>query len=371
MQANNEKKNLEYCRYYHGESECPYRDSFKGRAWIAEQLASERASDSAMDFLTFVAAHISKWEPYGYEPDVARYIAFFEHCSLAEKIEISQGFAVGEALQFKKPRGRIIFESHSDAGFYTPETIDVGVLLYNDGNVYVKNAVPECRGRLVSLQGEPLPSNQLFFYAGKFVDAANAIEELIKEHWDYISALPSKINDDVCDGGFSCYKFLSKRFNGMIYGQSEDSKAVAEYHDKVLNIFYRTNTPSYDWLETTTDAETFVEKWGAMLDEIDADEIRAKVYNFVGSERFAEDSRNLGFEMDAFESFYKHCNYDLEKGPKKPFEELLAVCSDYHVLGNAIFSQWRYYSHWAYDVRTEFNTNWFRLAFKKLKKLSL
>ena len=81
MQTDNENRGLKYCRYYHGEQQDPYRDSFKGRAWMAEQLASERASDSAKDFLSFVAAHISKWEPYGYEPDVARYIAFFEGCS--------------------------------------------------------------------------------------------------------------------------------------------------------------------------------------------------------------------------------------------------------------------------------------------------
>ena len=47
MQENNEKRNLKFCRYYHGEQQNPYRDSFKGRAWMAEQLAGERASDSA------------------------------------------------------------------------------------------------------------------------------------------------------------------------------------------------------------------------------------------------------------------------------------------------------------------------------------
>jgi hypothetical protein len=181
--------------------------------------------------------------------------------------------------------------------------------------------------------------------------------------------LPSKIDDIVCDGGFSHYKFLSKHFKGMIYGQTEESKAVEAFHNQVLNIFYRTNTPSYEWFDATTDVETFVEVWSLLLDEIDADETRAKVYDFI-DDRFAEDCRNLGFEMDTFESFYKHCNYDPEKSPEKPFEELLSVCFDYHVLGNAIFSQWRYYNHWAYDVRAEFDTKWFRLAFNKLLELA-
>ena len=370
MQANNEKKNLEYCRYYHGEQQDPYRDSFKGRAWIAEQLACERASESAKDFLSFVAAHISKWEPYGYEPDVARYIAFYEHCSFEEKLEIAKIYAIGEALQFKKPRGRTIFESHSDDSFITPYTIDVGVLLYNDGRVYIKNTLPEGRLRRNLFQNEQKPCYQLYFYVGKFKETADAVKKLIEENWTAISVLPKKSDClEVCDGSYSYYKFLTKRCGGYEYEESEDGKAVKPFHDRILNIFYRMNTPSYEWFETTTDVEPFVEVWSLLLDEIDADETRTKVYDFT-DDRFAEDCRNLGFEMDVFESFFKHCDYDPQKGPEKKFEELVEICSDYHVLGNAIFSQWRYYNHWAYDVKAEFDTNWFRLAFKKLLELA-
>ena len=325
MLANNENKNLEYCRYYHGEQQDPYRDSFKGRAWIAEQLASERASESAVDFLSFVAAHISKWEPYGYEPDVARYIAFFEHCSFEEKIEIAKVYAIGNALQFKKPRGRAVFESHSDAGFYTPKTIDMGVLLYSDGRVYIKNEVHYlivCDGPLPE---EPEAVNRVYFYAGKYKETADVVKKLIDENWERISTLPSKIDDFVCDGGFSHYKFLSKHFRGMIYGQTEESKAIETFHNQVLNIFYRMNAPSYDWLDVTTDVETFVEQWGALLDEIDADETHAKVYDFIESGRFDEDCRNLGFEMDCFESFEKLCNCDSENTLGNSYKELFAV----------------------------------------------
>lgn len=369
MQVDNENRDLKYCRYYHGEQQDPYRDSFKGRAWMAEQLACERASDSAKDFLSFVAAHISKWEPYGYEPDVARYIAFFKYCTLEEKLEIARGYAIGDALQFKKPRGRTIFESHSDAGFYTPETIDMGVLLYSDGRIYIKNAVRNSDVCIESSRGELFFCNQVYFYAGKYKETADVVKKLIDENWERISTLPSKIDDFVCDGGFSHYKFLSKHFRGMIYGGSEESKAVETFHNRVLNIFYRTNAPSYDWLDVTTDADTFVEQWGMLLDEIDADETRAKVYDFVESGRFDEDCRNLGFEMDCFESFEKLCNRDSENTSGNSYKELIAVCSDYHVLGNAIFSQWRYYNHWADDVKAEFDTEWFRLAFKRLQEL--
>jgi hypothetical protein len=370
MQTDNENRDLKYCRYYHGEQQDPYRDSFKGRAWMAEQLASERASDSAKDFLSFVAAHISKWEPYGYEPDVARYIAFFEGCSFEEKIEIAIGYGLGDALQFKKPRGRTIFESHSDAGFYTPETIDMGVLLYSDGRVYIKNAVPEGCGCLNLLQDGQDPCTQAYFYVGKYKETADVVKKLVTENWERISALPSKIDDFVCDGGFSHYKFLSKHFRGMIYGGSEESKAVETFHNRVLNIFYRTNAPSYDWLDVTTDVDTFVEQWGALLDEIDTEESRAKVYDFIESERFAEDCRNLGFEMDCFESFNRSAGRDVSANDNRLAEEFIATCDDYRALGNAIFSQWRYYNHWASDVKAEFNTMRFRLAFKRLLELA-
>ncbi|OWV14614.1 hypothetical protein [Fibrobacter sp. UWB5] len=369
MQTDNENRDLKYCRYYRGEQRNPYLDSFKDCAWEAEQLASEQVFDEAKDFLSFVVTHIPNRISSGDELNVNRYIAFFEHCSLEEKLEIAREYAIGDALQFKKPRGRTIFESHSDAGFYTPETIDMGVLLYSDGRVYIKNAVPEGCGCLNLLQDGQDPCTQVYFYAGKYKETADVVKKLIDENWERISTLPSKIDDFVCDGGFSHYKFLSKHFRGMIYGQTEESKAIETFHNQVLNIFYRMNAPSYDWLDVTTDVEAFVEQWGALLDEIDADETHAKVYDFIESGRFDEDCRNLGFEMDCFESFEKLCNCDSENTLGNSYKELFAVCSDYHVLGNAIFSQWRYYNHWADDVKAEFDAEWFRLAFKRLLEL--
>ena len=363
------RKNLEYCCYYHRERRNPYWDAFKKYAWMAEEAAIGQPFGGAKEFLAFVVEQIRRWNSHGYATDVARYIAFFDHCSLEEKLEVALKCSLGDALQFKKPRGRTVFESHSDAGFFTPYTVNMGVLLYFDGSVYVKNAVPEGCAFMQWFQDEPVSCDQMFFYVGKYKETADAAKALIKESWERISALPSKIDDFVCDGGFSHYKFLSKHFEGMIYGDSEESKAVDGFHNRVLDIFYRTDTPCNDWLETTTDVDVFVEKWTALLDEIDADETRAKVYEFVGSGRFAEDCRNLGFEMDIFERFYKHCGRGRKKESRKTPGDLIAECTDYRALGNAVFSQWRYYNHWAYDVKTEFATEWFRAAFKRLLEL--
>ena len=340
MHADNENRDLEYCRYYHGEQNDPYMDSFKSCAWKAEQLACGHISGSAKDFLSSVVANISNSESYDYEMDVARYIAFSESCSFEEMIEFIRECGLVETILPEKPKGRTVFESFWK-GTYMPTC--GGIFLYYDGRVVVK------------VGKDYLDEVSYYFLVGRNKNIANAVKEFVKKNWEAISALPSKRDCmEICDGSYNYYKFLSKRCGGYEYENTEDGKAIMHFYDSILNLFYRTNTPSYDWLEVTTDVETFVEKWGALLDEIDADETRAKVYAFVESERFDEDCRLLGFEMDCSDI---------------PFNEL-AACSDYHVLGNAIFSQWRYYGHWAYDVRAEFDTKWFRLAFERLQELS-
>ena len=95
------------------------------------------------------------------------------------------------------------------------------------------------------------------------------------------------------------------------------------------------------------------------MDEIDADETRAKVYAFIDDLQFPKDCESLGFDMDCFNSFNAKYNYNPAKHSKKRFEKLVANCDDFCILGNAIFSQWRYYNHWADDVKAEFKTRWF------------
>ena len=116
--------------------------------------------------------------------------------------------------------------------------------------------------------------------------------------------------------------------------------------------------------------KTFVEKWSALLDEIDADETRAKVYAFIDDLQFPKDCESLGFDMDCFNSFNAKYNYNPAKHSKRRFEKLVANCDDFCILGNAIFSQWRNYNHWSYDVKAEFETRWFRIAFKRLLELT-
>ena len=84
---------------------------------------------------------------------------------------------------------------------------------------------------------------------------------------------------------------------------------------------------------------------------------------------FADECMTYGFEMDCGKSFER-------KYPgKSVFEttdgllEVINEVDDILLLGNAIFSQWRYYTHWAMSGLDKFQ-EWFFIAFSQLLKLS-
>lgn len=83
---------------------------------------------------------------------------------------------------------------------------------------------------------------------------------------------------------------------------------------------------------------------------------------------FADECRSLGFEMDCGKSLEaafpdKQCFCETEN-----WRTAVELITDPIQLGTAIFSQWRYYTHWA-GTGTEWNGEWFRIAFKRLSRL--
>lgn len=70
-------------------------------------------------------------------------------------------------------------------------------------------------------------------------------------------------------------------------------------------------------------------------------------YGIVALERFgwAMGFRELGFEMDCGHSY--DGAYDLSLGNNRDIDEGLLRVNDITVLGNAIFSQCRYLTHWS------------------------
>lgn len=90
------------------------------------------------------------------------------------------------------------------------------------------------------------------------------------------------------------------------------------------------------------------------------------------SEGFAEQCFALGFEMDCGKSF-------MELFPNAPFyspdalAEIIDEVGHTMLLGGAIFSRWRYVTHWAdfSSLLDERNRKWFAIAFKRLAIIAL
>jgi len=223
----------DFCLYYNYEEECPYRDNYKGRAWIAEKFASERANASASDFLSFVAAHISKWDPFGFAPNVAKYIAEFEWCSIEEKKELAQEYGLDEELLFQKPKGRTVFEYIDEGGFPCSTR---GCLLYFDGRVY-------------SVYENNPVNVRAYVYEGVHKTLLDQVKAFIRENWEAIQKLPKETTFAACcDGSFQYYKFLSKRSHGYMMELTEDGKEVLSFAKKIESIFRQNAVQVFDEL---------------------------------------------------------------------------------------------------------------------------
>ena len=85
----------------------------------------------------------------------------------------------------------------------------------------------------------------------------------------------------------------------------------------------------------------------------------------------ADDCATLGFEMDcghAFQEKYGSAVYDVEA-----LDKIIDGIDDIPLLGSAIYSQWRYFNHWAYtgaEILEPKNRAWFIVALSRLANLS-
>lgn len=75
----------------------------------------------------------------------------------------------------------------------------------------------------------------------------------------------------------------------------------------------------------------------------------------------------LGFEMDCGHSYEE--TYGLSLGNDRDIDEGLSRVEDMAVLGNAIFSQCRYLTHWSYGYGEE-SAVWLVAALKRLEELA-
>jgi len=90
-----------------------------------------------------------------------------------------------------------------------------------------------------------------------------------------------------------------------------------------------------------------------------------KSNNIQVEEGFAEKCFSLGFEMDAGHSFCE--KYAPAFNSYEELEKIIDEIDDPQFLGTAIFSQWRYITHWCYcNLLDKDNRKWFIIALQRL-----
>jgi hypothetical protein len=84
---------LKFCKFYKGEMECPkeYDGKTEGQLWFSESIICEFDTDvisknSEKEFVSYIAAHVGKWDPYGYRETIKFYLEKFDNQQLKEFI---------------------------------------------------------------------------------------------------------------------------------------------------------------------------------------------------------------------------------------------------------------------------------------------
>ena len=83
-----------------------------------------------------------------------------------------------------------------------------------------------------------------------------------------------------------------------------------------------------------------------------------------------EACQRLGFDMDAGESFIKQYSKEAFYNADV-LEQIIDKVDSVKLLGNGIFSRWRYITHWAESsLLSEDNKKWFLIALSRLAELT-
>ena len=85
----------------------------------------------------------------------------------------------------------------------------------------------------------------------------------------------------------------------------------------------------------------------------------------------ADDCAALGFEMDCGHAFSE--KYSNAANNHEALDRIIDDVTDITLLCSAIYSQWRYFNHWAYtgaEILEPQNRAWFILALSRLAMLS-
>ncbi len=117
----------------------------------------------------------------------------------------------------------------------------------------------------------------------------------------------------------------------------------------------------------------FACKW---LDKFKGDK---SPYFWIEFENLGDEFISLGFIMDCGNSFDAKYSREIQELKERGINiysnseclnKIINVVDDVEVLGAAIFSQWRYWTHWHMGSLADTDIEWFIIAFDRLAKIT-
>lgn len=112
----------------------------------------------------------------------------------------------------------------------------------------------------------------------------------------------------------------------------------------------------------------FTEKYiDYFLNDFDPD--TSSYHVFFSSRFFSHECWSLGFEMDCAHSItdaYGEEVWMSEQGLSVVIDKM----NDLRIMGSALFSKWRYWSHWSWGRATEEDKKWFLMLLRRMRELA-
>ena len=152
-----------------------------------------------------------------------------------------------------------------------------------------------------------------------------------------------------------------------IWGIPEEIRVSAlSYLDdrmkKVLSMWRKSE------LLKTIDIKIFIEKYiDYFLTKFDPNS--SSYYDLFDSPSFPDECWSLGFEMDCGKSFIAAYGHEAWNSHRE-LSSVIDKADDIIILGSALFSQWRYFNHWACGHATEEDKEWFLIVLRRMQELT-
>ncbi len=190
-----------------------------------------------------------------------------------------------------------------------------------------------------------------FLFLGANIDAAAeagrfGIDESMSANYncdDVGTALNYEVISEAISNVRACAAPLSADWKRKIdadYRKRGGKRSMKEYHSFALKWLDKFKNPDIDYLEL--------------------------VDHFM-----ADDCSWLGFEMDCGHAFAE--KYGEATGNVRSLKRIIDSVDDVMLLGSAIYSQWRYFNHWAYssgEILEPDNRMWFIVALERMAVLT-